>query len=351
MISPVTHILPLTTIRRERRLPANGRVIVHSGQKVLASDVVAECQIQNPHLLFDTAYGLGVTAEEADRLVQRKVGERVIKGDVLAGPVGVLNRVVRTPENGVVKVIGEGQVLIEAEGPVTELRAGIPGTVTEVITDRGAVIEATGALIQGVWGNGKTDNSLLVVLAHTPDEELSSKQLDVSMRGSVVLSGILVKEEALQTAIGLPLRGLILASMPARLIPMAQQAPFPIILLEGFGQMPLNPVAYSILTTNEKRDVTVCAASWDHQEGIRPEVIIPLPTKGQIPTPPEADSFAPGQTVHVRRGQYSGQTGNLVNLRTGLAQYPSGLRAPAAAVRLASGEQTIIPLINLDVIE
>jgi hypothetical protein len=347
----VIHILPLTTIRRERLLPANGRVIVHSGQKVLASDVIAECQIQNPHRLFDTAFGLGVSAEEADRLAQRKVGDRVIKGDVLAGPVGMLNRVVRTPENGVVKVVGEGQVLIEAEGPVTELRAGIPGTITEVIIDRGAVIETTGALIQGVWGNGKTDNSMLVVLAHAPDEELSTSQLDVSMRGSVVLAGILSKEDVLQTAIGLPLRGLILASMPARLIPMAEQAPFPIILLEGFGRISLNPVAYSILTTNEQRDVTVCATSWDHQKGLRPEVIIPLPTKGPVPTPPEEDTFAPGQTVHVQRGQYAGQTGNLVNLRPGLSQYLSGVRAPSAAVRLTNGEQVIIPLINLDVIE
>ncbi|MDD5369309.1 MAG: hypothetical protein PHQ40_09495 [Anaerolineaceae bacterium] len=351
MIAPLTHILPLTTIRRERLLPANGRVLVHAGQKVLASDVLAECHPHNPHLLFDTAYGLGVTPQEADTLAQRKTGDRVIKGDVLAGPVGLLNRVVRAPENGVVKVVGEGQLLMEIEGAAFELRAGMPGVVAEVIPDRGAIIEATGALIQGVWGNGKTDNSLLVVLAHAPDEEFTAKQMDVGMRGSVLLAAILMKEEALQTAIGLPLRGLILASMPAQLIPLAQQAPFPIILLEGFGRIPLNPVAYSILTTNEQRDVTVNAAAWDHQTGIRPEVVIPLPTSSPVPPPPETTSFAPGQTIHVRRGAFAGQTGTLANLRNGLSQYPSGVRAPAAAIHLTSGEKAIIPLINLEVIE
>ena len=39
MLAPVTHILPLTTVVRQRLLPAPGRVVVRVGQKVTATEI------------------------------------------------------------------------------------------------------------------------------------------------------------------------------------------------------------------------------------------------------------------------------------------------------------------------
>jgi hypothetical protein len=284
-------------------------------------------------------------------MIQQKEGQKVAKGDIIAGPVGMLSRTVRTPCDGIVVAVGDGQLLLELEGELVSLLAGIPGTVVDLVTDRGAVIETSGALVQGMWGNNQLDKSLLSVLVHSPIDELVSSQLDVSQRGSVVLGGYLGKEETLKAAIDLPLRGLILASMPARLVPLALQAPFPIMLLDGFGRLPMNPVAYTILTTNEEREVTVNASAWDPQRAIRPEVVIQLPTSSQIPAPAETDIFALGQTVRIRRAPCSAQAGTLVSLRPGQPVFPSGIHAPAGTVKLENGEQVIVPLANLDVIE
>jgi hypothetical protein len=351
MLASVNHFLPLTTIRRQRVLPIGGRLLVTTGQKVAPTDVIAEANLAPQHTLLEVGHALGLTPEQVDPHIQRKMGERVAKGDVIAGPVGVLNRTVRAPQDGRIVAIGEGQVLMELDGPLYQLRAGLAGTVTELIEDRGAVIEMTGALIQGVWGNDQADKSLLTVLSHGPGDELVPGQLNVGHRGAVLLCGTCQREEVIQAAIDLPIRGLILASMPARLAPLALKAPFPIMLVEGFGKMPMNQVAYTLLATNEQREVIVNAMALDRASGDRPEAIIPLPTSTPVPPPPETDIFAPGQTVLVRRGPHAAQAGTVASLKADLVAFPSGVKAAAGVVRLQSGEQVVVPLANLDVIE
>lgn len=351
MLAPVIHFLPLTTIRRRRQLPSSGRVLVQVGQKVSPSDVIAESQPASRHLLFDVGRELGLPADEVDAQIHRKMGDQVSKGDVIAGPAGLLSRPVKAPSDGKIVAVGEGQVLMELDEPPFELKAGLSGTVTDLIPDRGAVIETTGALVQGIWGNGQVDKSLLVALSRSPAGELTSAQLDVSHRGAVILAGRCPRGEVLQAAIDIPVRGMILGSMPARLVPLAQKAPFPILLVEGFGRLPMNSLAFTLLASNEHREVIVNATALDRATGGRPEVIIPLPSSGSVPLPPETDTFTPGQRVLVRRGPHATQVGMLASLKSERSLFPSGIRAAAGVVQLEGGEQAVLPLANLEVIE
>lgn len=349
MVAPVTHILPLTTIRRARMLPLRGRVMTRVGQKVNASDVVAEALMPGKHQLYNIRRALNVKrGDPVEKLIQVKVGSKVEKGDVLAETGGILPRTVRSTVEGQVVAISNGQVLVETEIKTFQLKAGVSGVVTEVTPDLGVIIEASGALVQGVWGNGQVNLGLLLLHSPKLDQALTRANLDVSMRGAVVLAGHCINADGLMAAEEMPLRGLILASMTADLIPVAEKMSCPVMVLEGFGILPLNSVAFRLLSTSERRDVCINAA-FDPFRGERPEAFIPLPSSG---TPPQdIRTFEPGQTVRVQGPPYASMVGKLLRLRPGLSQLSNGLRAAAADVLLESNQQVIIPLCNLEVLD
>ncbi|MBL8061864.1 MAG: hypothetical protein JNK32_02510 [Anaerolineales bacterium] len=350
MLAPVHHVIGFTTIIRERVLPVSGHVTARLQQKVTAGDVVAEARWAREHVLLDVARILGVSPAMADRLIKCKVDDQLSATAEIAIGKGLFPRTVRAPREGRVVAAGGGQVLMEVGEAKIELRAGIPGTVTQILPNRGVVIQTSGALIQGVWGNGRADSGILVNLIEAPDTVLTPGRLDVSLRGSVILGGIIKDMDALQAVADLPARGLIASSLHPSLLQKARETRLPILLTEGVGVLPMNSAAYKLLTTNAKREVTVNAEVYDRYAGTRPEVIIPLPISSEPPMPREVETFAPGLQVRMRRPPAMGMIGSIIAIKPGLTVLPSGLRAPAAEVKLENGETVTAPLINMEVV-
>ena len=350
MQAPITHILPVAAIRRERLMSVKGKITARRGQLVRPLDVVAEAIIRPEHLLLDVGRGLGLEPKEADHYIQRRAGDEVGEGDVIAGPVGIGRRVVRAPKSGTVVVAGDGQVLLELEGQFTELKAGYSGVISDIIEDRGVVIEVVGSLIQGVWGNGRINFGLLNVQARSPDEVLTPGMMGVNLRGGVVMAGYCEDEKVLRSADELPLRGLILAGMDSALVPIAMSVSCPILLVEGFGNLPMNQEAFRILTSSAAQEVVVNAEPWDRITNNRPEVVVSLPEGASPETPTELAAFAIGQTVRIVCAPYKSMVGTLTNLPQGSSLLPSGLRAQVAEVHLSNDKIVQIPVVDLEII-
>lgn len=350
MLAPVLHVLPLTTIVRERVLPVSGKVNVHVNQRVNPTDVVAEATFAREHVLLDVARTFGISANAADKLIRVAEGDSLTQGALVAEQPGLIPRSIKAPRAGRVMIAGSGQVLMEVGDSRIELRAGLPGVVMQIIPDKGAVLRTAGALVQGVWGNGRIDNGLMVSLLEKPDDVLSAGRLDVSLRGSVILAGQVHDLETLKAAAELPVRGLILASLSSSLIAPAYQMRYPILVTEGFGALPMNSAAFKLLTTNNKREATVNAEHFDRYAGNRPEVIIPLPISNEPGEPNRYELLEIGRQVRMRRPPYAGMIGTVSDLPHGLSLLPSGLRAPSAEVKLENGESALVPLVNLEVV-
>lgn len=349
VLAPVIHILPITLIRRERLSPVPGRVLVRQGQTVGAADVIVEANLYPEHLLLNVSRVMKLSPKVADKYITVREGEQIAKGDVIAGPIGVARRVLRSPRDGRVILAGDGQVLIDVTQRLHQIRAGIPGEVVDLIPERGVVIETTGALIQGVWGNGKIDYGLMVIAAKSPDHEIAPDQLDVSMRGAVVMAGHCNDAEVLKTADELPLRGLILSTISPSCVPAAKECQVPVIVLDGFGHRPFNTAAYKLLTTSDRREVAINPIPWDRTSGIRPELIIPLPGKGSLEPPSEAKMFEKGQMVRALRAPYAGKIGKITSIKEN-KRFQSGLHLQAAEIRLEDGDKVVVPLANLEVL-
>jgi hypothetical protein len=323
--------------------------LVRAGQKVAATDVIAETSLFPEFLLLDVARSLQLSPAKTEQYVQCHIGDQLAQGDVIAGPVGLANRIVRAPRDGKVVLVGEGQVLLETTGKVFQLKAAIPGNVVELIDERGALIETTGALIQGVWGNGRIDAGVMSVLAKKPDMMLTIADLDVSLRGSIVLAGYCNDPEVLSMAEELPLRGLVFGGLAASLLPIAAKLTFPVLVIEGFGDQPLNPMVFKLLSTSERREVALNAEVWDRYSGARPELVIPLPAPGSTTAPQDTILFEVEKPVRVLRGMHAGELGLIISLK-GSVVFPGGLRSRAAEVRFDNGKTLFLPLANLEIV-
>lgn len=348
MYAQPTHINPLVLINRNRLLPVPGVVNVREGQKVAPADVIAEASIPSRHYLVDVTRVLGTkNSVAAEKLITRKPGDTLQKNDIIAETGGLFSRVIRTPGEGKVVSVKKGRVLIEAKKELITLRAGMAGTVSQIIPGRGASIQCFGALIQGVWGNAKIGCGPLVSDAESLCGELNPSALTVTARGTVLAGGTCT-EELLRAGASEEISGLILGSLPSLLIPVAQEQPYAVIVLSGFGNYGMDEISRKILTKYLGHDVSINAVKWNRLTGDRPEIYVPL--NQEADTYEEQVVYSSGQTVRLHTGSYAGRVGRIESLLPGLTLLPNGLRASAARVIFGENSREIIPLANLDVI-
>jgi hypothetical protein len=349
-LAPVRHVMPLTTIRRTRELPGAGTVTVRVNEKVQAQDVLGEAEFGPRHFFLDLARGLGVSEGQVSKYMTKQRGDLVSADEIIAGPAGMARRTVRAPSDGRIINLERGRLLFQARGRVAEVRAGFPSTVISSDGVRRVTLETAGALIQGVWGNGRQDFGLMRMIGEGPRSKLHTRAMDIQLRGAVIVAGQCDHPAPLQQASELSLRGLILGGMAAALIPVARRLPYPVIVLGGFGDFPISGPAFNLLAGNAGREVAVEArlpAPFDPQG---PEIIIPLPSDRAVDLPEDVIPIAPGVRVRVVRAPLQGVIGEVREILPRAEELASGILARTAVISIEGSGPTRVPLANLEIL-
>jgi hypothetical protein len=363
-IPPTTHVTLFALLRRDRFLPQPGEVLVREGQRVEATEVVARAGIATEHRLLDIAHDLGVPSDKADQFLVKDSGEVVKKGEPLAVrklALGLYPKRVPSPVDGQLVVAGEGKALLAVMPQAFELRAGFPGVVARVVERWGISIEVSGALLEGVWSNAAPsrrfpveDFGVMRVVGSGPAEALDPEQVDVSLRGTLIAAGVLDSDALLKKLADVHVRGLILGSLAADLIPVLQKLDLPVVVTDGFGKQGFSPAAYALLVSNSGREAWISAVPRDRFAGRRPEVIIPLPSPGQSPPGLVAgEALNVDKRVRIVRGPEAGRAGKVASLGERTTLLPSGVRARVATVEFDQTHEPAVqaPFANLEIIE
>ncbi len=348
------HLLALTTIRRSRLLPdaAGGTVEVSRGQRVSLLDVVARGEAPAPFTLIDVARALRLNPDSSAlmRAMQVEEGESVDAETVIARRG---RRRVLAGFEGVVVAIGRGgQVVLRAHAPSLDLQAGLNGTVIDVRVGRGVVVEGYGAVLQGVWGNGR--RAIGVVRAEPAQgiESLhgESSAFGADLRGAILLSRRTPRALTLEIAADQGIAGLVVPSLPPGLRAAALDAPFALMLVEGFGEIRLNVAAGQFFEYVEGRQGSLDAVTPAALEARRPELLVNVPfDPNDRPGAPDLSiTLRPGMDVRVLRGEGASSIGTITHLPKTPILMDNGLRVPCAVVTLTTGEQITAPLANIE---
>jgi hypothetical protein len=335
-------------------LPAPGQVLVRPGEMVGPADVVARCQLPGEVQVIDVSRALQIRRDKVAKSIRKAVGDPVQENDVLAVPAGLFGRLrggLRSPVAGQVIEIREGLIVIETEGGTYELAAHVKGQVSNVMPGRGVVIAAAGSLIQGVWGSGGKAEGVLKVLVDNPQRPLRARSVDVSCHGTLIVGGRILDDRALEQAVEAKVRGIIAGSVSSELRPFLESLPFPVMITEGFGSMPMSQPIFALLHGNAGREAMLSADTQTRWGARRPEVLIPLRSEAEIPTEePGPRPLQAGDQVRLLRSPYQGVLGKVVAVPERPQLIESGARLPAARVELEDGDLALIPVVNLEVI-
>lgn len=352
LYAPAVIVSPLTLIRRERRLPAPGEILVREGDRVDAVQVIGQVAVPGEFHILNLAEALGVPRRAVRRYLKVKPGDEVRKGDVLAARGGLNRRVCRAPIAGTVTGIGGGRLIIEAPSQIVEVRAGCPGLVRRVIPRKGIVLQISGALIQGAWGNGREDFGVLRVLTDARDKPLRERHIDATCRGAILVAGLLNDEEALQQAVEMQVRGIIVGGLAPEILDKALEVSFPVVTTEGIGPLPMSEPVFRLLSTHNGREAALDGRLFQDRERRRPEIIIPLPAEprteaSQLPIAP----LQTGDTVRLLRAPHIGKTGTVVDILPSAPRGKAGTGLPAVKVRVSGEEEpVVVPIFNVEVL-
>ncbi len=362
-----------SVVRKIRRLPLKGQVLVQVGDSVFPDTVVARTELPGPITTLRVAERLGIEPRELSKFLLKQVGDKVHTGEVIAerkALFGLFTSRVTSPITGTVDFISEatGNIGIRHLPTPVEVTAYLRGLVVEVIPEEGAVVATRGVFVQGIFGLGGERHGEIAILANSPDEVVPDTKLSDEHKGKVLIAGALANwrlmEAARQVGVTALVTGGVLDTDIKKLlgydigvaITGHEPLPFTLIVTEGFGEIAMARRTFELLASQEGKDASVNGATQIRAGVIRPEIIVPQDktlTMEDLQVH-EEDKFATGELnlgtpIRLIRTPYFGALGRVVSLPPEPQEIETETKTRVLEAELVTGEKVVVPRANVEI--
>jgi len=357
-----------TVVRKTRRLPLPGTVVVEVGAKVKAADVVARTDLPGKVNLINLANALGVLPDELPDKLKVEIGAAIKKGQAIAESrtfFGLFRTVEASPIDGTLESVSEvtgSAVLREPPIPV-EVTAYVDGEVVEIIPDEGVVIQTRGALVQGIFGLAGEVTAPITVVAKGPDQVLDAGDILPAHAGKVVIGGARATLAALRAAIEHKVAAVVCGGFAYQdvkdllgydvgvAVTGTEQLATTLVVTEGFGDIAMAKATYDLLASLDGQRASVNGATQIRAGVIRPEVVVPHAADADAARVNGVHhGLDIGAPVRCIRAPYFGRIGTVAGLPVDLHTMPSETKVRVLEVDFG-GDKIVIPRANVEVIE
>ncbi|MCS6955831.1 MAG: hypothetical protein NZM44_05695 [Candidatus Calescibacterium sp.] len=371
---PGLKVLARTIIRKERKLPIEGEVLVNKNSTVKAHDVVARAYLPGPVDILNAANKLGIDPQELSLFLVKKEGDRVNEGETIvkySSFFGLFRQEIKSNLTGVVESVSlaTGQIILRRDPTPIEVLAFIDGIIEEVFPKLGVLVKTYGTYIQGIFGVGKEKIGRLKIIVNSSSDELvDNSLLEGVERGDIVVGGSYVSKEFIDRAIEKGVSGIIVGGIDAETLKQilgyeigvavtgTEDIPITFVITEGFGKISMAEKTFELLKNSDGRVVSISGATQIRAGVIRPEIIIPyldeIQSISDIKEESISTSLEVGAYVRVIREPYFGKIAVITELIEEPYTIYTESKVRVAKIRmLDNNEEIIYPRANIEIIE
>lgn len=365
--------------RVARVLRGKGTLQVSVGQQVTPPEIIGSSTAPAGFRTLNLATLLSTSPQDVEKLLARKLGQRIYKGELLARKKGGLfggEKVVTAPTDGVLDFLNNqtGELKITFLPEKISLPAGVYGIVEVADQERGQVIIRTlTSRVHGMFGSGRYRDGSLHILGKK-DDMITGSAIQTRYDGNILVGGSIFFKDTISAAISTGVNGIITGGIDAkdysgmaggRLVfprKLDNDIGISVVVCEGFGGVPIGDDIFKILSEHEGRFVFI--------DGNKALINLPSPLSSslarvkntKLPQLQNGDlmleeiasrdmvtELSVGMKVRIVGNSYLGEQGTLLAVDSSLSLLPSGVRGYLATVETAR-RKIQVPVANLEVV-
>jgi hypothetical protein len=366
--TPGLTVTDSTVVRKTRRLPLAGQVLVTVGARVRATDVVARTFLPGRVHLLNLASKLGVLPDELGATLCVQPGAPIQPGTLLGEHrsfFGLFRTRAASPIEGTFESVSSvtGQAVLREPPTPVEVSAYVDGEVVEVLADEGVVVQTRAAMVQGIFGLAGETHAPLLRVVDRPDQPLLAEHIGEACAGRILIGGGRVSLAALRRAVDCNALGIVAGGVAYQdvkellgydvgvAVTGNERIGTTLVVTEGFGDIAMASATFELLCRHEGQTASINGATQIRAGVIRPEVVIPH-DRATV----EAGASGPlglevGAPVRCIRAPHFGRIGKVAALPIQLVELPSETRVRVVEVELDGAERVTVPRANVEVIE